>query len=247
MLRSIKETKGYRVMAKDGDIGNVHDFFFDDEIWAIRYVVVDTGTWLPGRKVLLVPSAVERPEWEIQTLPVRLTKEQVRNCPEVETDKPVSRQAEIVLHQHFDWVPYWTIPISGSIPPIRPKPEAAEEKKVLEEEMFDPHLRSLNEVRGYRIQAPDGKIGNMDQFIIDDTDWFIRYMVVNIRKRLFFLKKVLVDPNWIERVSWANSKIYVDSPKKFIKNSPEYDAVAPVNREYEERLYDYYGRPKYWK
>jgi hypothetical protein len=105
----------------------------------------------------------------------------------------------------------------------------------------------MKEVMGYNIQAPDGKIGQMDQFIIDDKDWFIRYMVVDIRTRLIFWKRVLVSQDWIERVSWANSTVYVDLPKELIKNSPEYDPAAPVNREYEERLYDYYGRPKYWK
>jgi hypothetical protein len=247
MLRSLKEISGYRIHAIDGDIGKVHDFLFDDEIWTIRYVVVDTGTWLSGRKVLIVPSAVERPEWETQTLFVNLMKDQVKDSPEIDADKPVSRQAEVVLHQHFDWAPYWIVPSTGITPPIPPELESPEEESVPQQERVDPHLRSMKEVMGYNIQAPDGKIGQMDQFIIDDKDWFIRYMVVDIRTRLIFWKRVLVSQDWIERVSWANSTVYVDLPKELIKNSPEYDPAAPVNREYEERLYDYYGRPKYWK
>jgi hypothetical protein len=247
MLRSLKEISGYRIHAIDGDIGNVDDFLFDDEIWAIRYVVMDTGACLPGRKVLLVPSAVEQPEWETQTLHMNLMKDQVKESPEIDADKPVSRQAEVALHQYFDWAPYWIVGPSGITPPIPPELERAEEESVSEQGRADPHLRSMKEVMGYHIQAPDGKIGQMDQFIVDDKDWFIRYMVVDIRTRLIFWKRILVSQDWIERVSWANSTVYVDLPKELIKNSPEYDPTAPVNREYEERLYDYYGRPKYWK
>jgi hypothetical protein len=251
MLRSIKEVIGYRILASDGDIGHVHDFFFDDEIWAIRYIVVDTGTLLPGRKILLVPSAVEQPEWIAHTLPVKLNKEQVKNSPEIDTDKPVSRQAEIELHKYYNWVPYWGVPPQGVVPPAPPKEEEEvreenKKKRVLEGERVDPHLRSLKEVTGYHIQAPDGEIGHVEEFIANDSNWFICYMVVDTRNWLPG-RKVLISPDWIERVSWANSKVYVDLPRELIKNGPEYDPAEPVNRQYEERLYDYYGRPKYWE
>ncbi len=249
MLRSLKEIRGYRLLARDGDIGSVHDFFFDDEIWAVRYIIVDTGTWLPGRKVLLVPSAVEQPEWETHTLPVRLDKEQVKSSPDIDADKPVSRQSEIELHKHYNWIPYWGVPPHGVAPPISPKEEEKEEeeeKRVLEGERVDPHLRSVKEVTGYHIQATDGEIGHVEVFIADDSDWFIRYMVVDTKNWLPG-RKVLVPPDWIEHVSWTESMVHVDLPRELIKNSPEYDPAAPVNRQYEERLYDYYGRPKYWE
>lgn len=251
MLRSLKEISGYSILATNGEkIGDVHDFFFDDELWTIRYIVVDTGTWLPGKKVLLVPSVVERPEWETHTLPVRLNKDQIKSSPEIDADKPVSRQAEIELHKHYNWVPYWVVPPHGIAPPISHKEEEEKEKKeepeVLEGERIDPHLRSVKEVTGYHIQATDGEIGHVEEFIADDADWFIRYMVVDTRNWLPG-RKVLVPPDWIDRVSWADSNVYVDLPRELIKNSPEFDPSAPVNRQYEEKLYDYYGRPKYWK
>jgi hypothetical protein len=248
MLRSLKEIFGYRILATDGDIGHVDDFFVDDEIWAVRYIIVDTGTWLPGRKVLLVPSAVEQPEWETHTLPVRLNKEQVRNSPDINTDIPVSRQAEIELHKHYNWIPYWGVPPHGVTPTISPKEgeEGKEEdEKVLEGERIDPHLRSVKEVIGYHIQASDGEIGHAEEFIVEDSDWFARYMVVDTKNWLPG-REVLISPDWIKRVSWADSKVYISLSKELIKNSPEYDPASPVNRQYEERLYDYYGRPKYW-
>jgi hypothetical protein len=107
------------------------------------------------------------------------------------------------------------------------------------------HLRSTREVIGYNIQASDGEIGHVEDFIVDDETWIIRYMVVNTRDWLPG-KKVLVAPRWIEKVTWAESKVYVELTRESVKNSPEFDPSAPVNREYETKLYDYYGRPKYW-
>jgi uncharacterized protein YrrD len=247
MLRSLNELSGYRILATDGDMGNVHDFFFDDELWVIRYIVVDTGTWLPGRKVLIATSAVEKPEWDTRILPVKLTREQVKNSPDMDTDRPVSRQAERELHRHYDWVPYWVVPPHGIAPPLSTKERDEEEKESVEEgERVDPHLRSVKEVTGYRIQANDGEIGHVKELIVDDPSWFVRYMVVDTRNWLPG-RKVLIPPDWIERVSWVDSKVYVNLSRDSVKRSPEYDPAAPVNRQFEERLYDYYGRPKYWK
>ena len=244
MFRSIKEIKGYRISATDGNIGRLHDFFFDDEIWAVRYFVVDLGTWIPGRKVLLIPSVFGEPEWKTLTIPVSLSQKQIRNSPDMATELPVSRQEEIKLHEHYTWVPYWATPPPGVAP--RVDLIADEKKDEKELERADPHLRSIREVSGYHIQASDGEIGHVEEFIVDDTDWLIRYMVIDTRNWLPG-RKVLVSPGWIDQISWRNSKVYVDMSREMIKNSPEYDPSAPVNREYEERLYDFYGRPKYWK
>jgi hypothetical protein len=106
-------------------------------------------------------------------------------------------------------------------------------------------LRSIQELQGYKISVLDGNIGHVEEFIADDSNWFIRYMVVDTKNWLPG-RKVLIAPDWIEQVSWNDSKFYVDLPRELIKDSPEYDPAAPVNRQYEARLYDYYGRPKYW-
>jgi hypothetical protein len=233
-------------LARDGDIGKVHDFLFDDAGWIIRYVVVDTGKWLPGRKVLLIPLVLDEPDWENRTLPVSLTKEQIKKSPDIDVDKPVYRQHEHALHEYYQWVPYW-IASPHTIPPP-PYPKGKEEDKDEDptvQEKEDPHLRSTKEVSGYHIQATDGEMGHVEDFIADDTDWFIRYMVVDMRNWLPG-KKVLISSGWIERVEWSESKVYVDLSRDMVKNSPEFDPSSPVNRRYEERLYDFYGRPKYW-
>lgn len=224
MLRSVNEIHGYKINAQDGEMGNVEDFYFDDETAYIRYLVVSTGPWLFGKKVLLSPVALDKPDWATQTLSVNVTKEQIKNAPDIDISKPVSRQLESRLYGYYGWHPYW------SFPPVPPE---------------NPHLRSAEEVEGYHIHARDGEIGHVEDFIADDELWIIRYLVVDTRNWLPG-KKVVISPVWLERVNWFERKVDVDLSQEEIKGAPEYDPSAPVNRQYEERLYDFYGRPRYW-
>lgn len=246
MLRSLDAIQGYTIQATDGDIGHVHDFYFDDRTWTVRYLVVDTGPWLFGKRVLISPHALQQPEWATGTLPVVLTKEQVENSPDISADQPVSRQHEIELHQYYGWPSYWGAPVvPGVNAPTNvglTAPLAVEE----EQQQGDPNLRSAREVTGYHIRATDGEeFGEVDDFILDDDSWIIRYAVVDTRAWLPG-KKVLLAIPWIRDVDWVETKVAVDLTEAQIKNSPEFDPNAPVNREYEAKLYDYYGRPKYW-
>jgi len=252
MLRSMKELRGYNMLASDGEIGKAHEFYFDDQFWLIRYLVVDTGKWLPGRLVLISPYSLGRPDWSEKVFPVNLTKEQVEKSPEIDIARPVSRQHEIALAKYYNWPRYWTgarAMASGAfiVPPKKEDDQKAKEST--EQDEGDPHLRSSREVIGYSIEASDGEIGHVEDFIIEDESWIIRYMIIDTRKWLHWLpggKKVLVAPTWIHRVDWSESKVYVDLTRDQVKNSPEFDPSTPVNREYEILLHDYYGRPKYW-
>ncbi len=242
MLRSVQSMRHYALGAKDDEVGTVHDFLFDSETWKVRYLVADTGKWLPGRKVLIAATAVDKPNWEAQLIPIELTKEQVRNSPDIEVDKPVSRQKEIELHKYYGWIPYWGAGYGGVAPAPPPQPitEPAET-----EAKGDPNLRSCREVKGYHLHATEGEIGHVDDFIVDDEGWSVRYLVVDTRNWLPG-KDVLISPQWVGQISWEQREVYVDLTKETVKHSPTYDPSAPVNREYETRLYDYYGRPKYW-
>lgn len=252
MLRSTKKLRGYTVCASDGDVGKVHEFYFDDQEWTIRYLVVNTGKWLFGRKVLISPVALGQPDWANETFPVSLTKEQVKDSPSVDTEQPVSRKYEAKLHEYYGWPIYWSD--AGLIdtgtpammhPEVAETAEEAEEEELPKEEEVS-NLRSTREVIGYNIQATDGEIGHVDDFIADDENWIIRYAVVDTRDWLPG-KEVLIAPDWIEKVRWVQSKIFVELSQEEIKNAPEFDPSAPVNKEYEEELYDYYGRPRYWE
>jgi hypothetical protein len=216
-------------------VGKVREFYFDDRFWIVRYLVADTGNWLVDRLVLLSPVSLGDPDWDEQVFPVTLTREQVEGSPRINTDEPVSRQMETELHGYYGWAPYW----NAAAYIAAPLPRNADQRE------GDPHLRSTREVIGYRIQATDGGIGHVDDFIVEDDIWTIRYLVIGTGNWLPG-KRVLVSPGWTREVNWAGRRVSLDLFKGVIQDSPEFDPSAPVNREYEVRLYDYYGRPHYW-
>lgn len=243
MLRSAKHLTGHSLSARDGVLGKVQDFLFDDALWVVRYLTVDSGTWLPGRLVLIAPSAVKEADWVRGVLPVDLTKEQVQNGPGIQVDQPVSRQLEERLHEHYGWTPYWI----GREPMYVPPPKGLAERGSSDEgePKGDPHLRSAREVMGYSIEATDGEVGHVEDLILEDESWTIRYAVVDTRNWLPG-RKVLIAPSWIEWIRWNDRKVGVNLDREQVRNSPEFNPADPVNRRYEERLYDYYGRPAYW-
>jgi sporulation protein YlmC with PRC-barrel domain len=253
MLLNLSELKGFTLKAKDGEIGEVQDFYFDDEDWAIRYLVVDTGNWLLGRKVLISPISLGKADRGNQRLEVDLAVKQIEDSPGWETSKPVSRQYETSYHDYYGYPYYWTGPylwgmeaypgLLATRPPIPPE---VEEVKRREQEAADPHMHSANEVLGYYLEATDGDIGHVQEFIVDDENWAIRYMVVDT-SNWWIGKKVVVSPQWIERVSWNDSRVYVNMSRDDIKNSPEYDREHPMSRDYETTLYQHYDRQPYWQ
>ena len=260
MLHNTKTLEGYALRACDGDIGHVKDFYFDDHDWHVRYFVVDTGSWLTGRRVLISPEAVNGQLWADRVIPVDLSQEQVRNSPSVDTAKPVSRQHEMELRHYYGWPPYWGVvfPEAAMSPPspvapldaptqryARPTEQSKHAAGTGEHESSgDSHLRSTGEVNQYHVEATDGAIGHVDDFLIDDDGWRIRYLVIDTRN-WWPGKKVIVAPGWIREVNWAESKVFVGLTRATIKGCPEYDPSKPVTAEYAGRLHDYYGRPRY--
>jgi len=248
MLRSLKELLSYTLLAEDGEIGRCKDFLFDDRHWTVRYMVADTGKWLPGRKVLISPIALEEPVRMGQLIPVQLTRDQIKNSPPLDEDAPVSRQYEQKYFTYFGWPYYWT---GGNVWGLDPHPPPLSEYVRMEAGRDEPdpeesHVRSVQEVTGYHIQAEDGDVGHVEDFIAEYGLWTIRYMIVDTRNWLPG-RKVLVSPGWIKSIAWADKKVEVNLTVNAIRNGPRYDPKEPVNREYELRLYDYYGRPHYWK
>jgi len=247
MLRNINGLTGHKIHAADGEIGKVDDFLFDDETWDIRYMVADTGGWLSGRKVLIAPAALKVHDWRGRTFPVALTREQVRNSPDIDTEKTVTRQHELELHRHYAWPLYWGDGFyaggmsGGTLFP--PALEEDEEAKGPGPTMEETRLQSTRAVAGYRLHAADGLIGHVEDYIIDDGKWLIRYLVVGTGIWLPG-RKVLVSPHWIERVDWGTSEVFLDLTRAAIQASPPFDPAAPVSEDYESDLYDHYGRPK---
>ena len=258
MLRSTKELFGYDILALDGNIGKVDDIFFQDSDWRVRYLVVDTGPWILGRKVLIVPSALGEPSWASKELSVQLTRDQVKNSPDVQTDKPISERELIKLHDYYDWNKYWIpMPVTTSVPPTsvrgrveKVEPTAAKAEAVeaaARERQQEPQfaLRGAKEVIGYQVGGSDGDLGKVDDFILDDDTWDIRYLVLKTGNILQG-KKVLIAPQWVEWIRHTGSRAYLDLDQETIEKSPPFDPDTPINRRQEEVLYDFHGRPYYW-
>jgi hypothetical protein len=241
--------QGLAIRATDGDIGKVADCYFDDTIWAVRYVVVKTGGWLVGRKVLIAPAAVRAANWERGVLHVDLTRDEVGSSPHVDTDKPVSRQLEERLHGHYGWPTYWAS-MPGEVdlvPPGQPPPPTVEKaeqdrRHVRAQPTGNPHLRSMREVIGYRIQASDGEIGHVEDFVIDGEQWLICFVIVATRNWLAG-RKVLVAPAWFASIDWSDRKAHVELTRNAVKNSPRYTPSEPIDARYVAELHDYYGQP----
>lgn len=248
MIRSIKDLRGYAIRATDGVIGTVDDFYFDDEDWGIRYLIVDTGKWLSGRKVLISPMAIGSPDWMIQELPVSLTKSQVKRSPDIDTRKPVSRQHEAEYARYYGYPYYWGgagFWGMGAYPGGLTAQDTINEKLRTPRTADDCHLRSSNVVIGYHVRATDGDVGHVDDLLADDETWAIRYLIVDTN-RWWSGRRVLVAPRWINDVSWSMAMVSVDLTRHAIKGAPPYDAKAQLDRQREQALHDHYDRPGYW-
>ncbi|MBF0231137.1 MAG: PRC-barrel domain-containing protein [Desulfamplus sp.] len=248
MLNKTKTMKGYKLDSLDGEIGNVKEFYFDDKHWAIRYLVADTGNWLTGRQVLISPYALVSVDKDAELITVKLTKKQIEESPSLDTDKPVSRQFEQNYYGYYGWPMYWEGPYMwGSYPNIV-RDSGKWQETLNGAKPWNPNLRSTKDVSGHNIQAADGEIGHVEDFIIDDDKWAIRYFVIDT-KNWWPGKKVLISTQWIERISWDQSKVFVNLTRDTIKKSPEYTEESLLTldyRDYETGLHKYYKREGYW-
>ena len=259
MLYSAKGLEGYTIRATDGDIGHIDQLYFEQESWLVRYLVVDVGNWLISNKVLLIPGVIEHIDADGEVASVSLTKQQVKVSPSIDLSQPVSREKELALHQHYNWSPYWQVDLINrwafgtypaeplvSEPPAPPpgeiNPEAAE---VAQEAGTSSDLYSSDEVIGYHIEAEDGHIGRVEDLLIDDERWAIRYMVVDTGTWLPG-RKVLVASTWVTGVRWEDEDVSVALTRETMKNSPAYDPERMIDRDYERALHQHYGKPTYW-
>jgi len=242
MLRSQNALSDQSISAVDGEIGRVKDIYFDADYWIVRYLVVDTGKWLPGRRVLLAPASIREVRWEERAVDVGLNKQQIKDSPDVSEDKPVSRKIEEQLAEHYGWPTYWGAPYPGRVSSTSTARQVVPESV---EPDTGSNLRSLNEVRGYHIDATDGAIGHVTDLVMSDDDWLIRYMVVDTRNWLPG-RHVLIPPIIITAINWDESTVSVELTQEQVKASPELEYAQPITRAYESRLYDHYGWPAYW-
>ena len=246
MLFNLKTLRGYRLHGLDGTIGQVKECYFDDHHWAVRYLVADTGNWLTGRAVLISPHAITEVDPDERTIHVKLTKKQIEDSPSLLSDVPVTRQFEQAYYGHYGWPEYWGGPFMWG-----PFPNLEHDRSEWGTSKNDPgppdqHLLSTHDVTGYHIQATDGEVGHVEDFIVDDKAWALRYLVVNT-SNWWPEKQVLIAQTWIDRVEWSDELVFTSLSRSAIKLSPEYSGEMPPTREYESELHRHYDRPHYWE
>jgi hypothetical protein len=244
MLLSTSRFISLTIGATDGVIGTVNDLLFDSRDWMVRYLVADTGTWMHGRLVLISPTALGIPDSAEKSIPVHLTREEVRNSPPIEADEPVSRRKEAELARYYGWPLYWSPSMTavGLSMPAGPWPEEPESSEPSSAEEGNPNLRSVREVIGYNVEASDGGVGHVDDFVVSTDHWAIQYVVIDTRNWLP-ARKVMLLPMWVSNINWELRQVEFNLPKEAIRSGPEYQSSTPVNRTEETHLYDYYGRP----
>jgi hypothetical protein len=251
MLWRLSDLKLFSIRAQDGPIGRVSELLVSDETWTVRYLVVDTAEGVLAERVLLSPLAFDTPNGPAKVLPVRLTKNQVRNAPAASREEPVSRHRERELHDYYGWPYYW---IGGPIwgPFLTPGelsraqferaplPEAEEAKLRKTEPPSDPHLRSTNEVEGYRFEAVDGELGHVQDFVLDDGDWRIKYFEITTRT-WWPGKKVLLPAEHVREVRWDDRRVHADVRRETVKKAPRYEESEPISPQLEKELAQHYG------
>ena len=241
-LRRVRELTELMILGTDGEIGSVQEVYFDDRNWAIRYLVVKAGGWLLSREVLLAPAAVAEINDAHRTMKVALTKDQIRRAPPIEAAKPLSRDYEEAYFRHFQWAPYWEpgptewassvpypemppLPIDTTLPADAPK---------------NPHLRSSREITGYDIHAMNGAIGHVEDLVVDDETWTVRYIEVDTRNWLPG-KNVLLQMMRIDHISWVDRSVAVMLSRQAIESAPAYDPSKLITPSYEVQLFKHYG------
>ena len=261
MLWNASVLNGYAISASDGQLGTVSDFLFDDSSWLVRWLVVDTGKWLSRSKVLLPVSILGHVDEAGKKFSVRLTMQQVKDSPDINTERPVSRQMETSVYDYYGWSPYWGnglftngYGIVGSrvVTSVAQSPSNGSDQRHEREiadtqrDQDDQHLRSINAVTDYHIHASDGEIGHVEDFLVEDADWSIRYFVVDT-KNWWPAKKVLISPRSAGKIDWKDKLVNLNVDRQTVKGGPTYDASTTVDRTYETRFREYYGdvQPKH--
>ncbi|WP_207420607.1 PRC-barrel domain-containing protein [Desertivirga brevis] len=231
MLRSILSLRNFSIRATDGEIGKVKDFYFDDQTWTLRYLVVETGNWLMGRKVLISTSALHAPDWNNQTFPVDLTQDQVKHSPDIDTEKPVTREQEADLHSHYRWpwdrggISFLTTGmVGGVIAPDIPFEEriAMETNNDETPEASPRHLRSFRQLVDFRIRTSEDQIGELHDFLLNDSDWSIPYMIVEAGS-WYSGDKLLAPTKFVDRIEWESMSVNYLKTTSSLKNAPVFD------------------------
>ena len=232
----------YKVETLDGKSGSTKDFLFDQRLWVVRFIKVDFGNIFAAKKKLIPRVLFKTPQWQEQKFTVALNKDEIGKCPDIDDHLPVSRKIEEQLFGYYGVDLYWTMPYPGHMrmyhPPRAVIPPAASDP----EEEVDTELRSFNEVEHYHVNALDGKLGHIEDLIIDDQEWQILYVIVDTSNWLPWSKKVLISIDFLSQIRYTDREVSINLKKDAIKSAPEFDPSVPIDEEYDQKVFDFYSR-----
>lgn len=227
MLQKVSGLRGATVQALDGDLGSVQDFYFDDERWALRYAIVDTGTWLPGRRVVLSIMSLMAPDWEAGRLPVTLSRDQIRNSPDVLRHPAISRSLEAELLSYYGFPYYWAgDAVWGRVasPALAAQQAVTRDGMPTGEPDSDVHLHSARDIIGYHLHARDGEIGHVDDLLLYPQTWEVKGLLIDTSNWIGG-RAAVITPESIGRLDWAGRHVRVNLSRETIAEAPDY--VAP--------------------
>lgn len=258
MLKNLKKITNFKILAKDNNhtIGKVRDVYFDDEKWVVRYLVVDTGRWPVVNLTLLSPYDIVEVDWNESNVWAHLTKRQMENGPKALLNRPITRRYEAQYNNYYGLPNYWTSGLgieidglwAGNYYPHRPDNNSELYNPSIDDELKkDKHLRSMEEVLGYHIEAVgDDDFGAITDLILEESTWAIRYIVIDTHKFWPGGKKILFSPAWVEKFDWSTKKLVTDFHRKVIESCPEYNQDLPIENSIEENLLSHFGRSGHW-
>lgn len=245
MVFSVSDFKGASLHATDGDVGSLRDLYFDDDKWVVRYFIVETGPLIFGKEVLISPASVEALDSREAAIYVDLGVDEIKGSPSIDLRKPVSRREEERFLQYYNLTPYWAGPdiwasaaYARGLPPLEEAgPEIENANTPGESER---RLRSCAEIHGYGVEGTDGSAGYVEDFLVEYQTCRIRYLVVDTHK-LLPGKRVLVSPEWVEEIRWADRTVGVGLRTDVVRSALSYSGVTELDDEYERALHEHYN------
>jgi sporulation protein YlmC with PRC-barrel domain len=236
MLMSLAELVGFSIQAKDGQIGKVSDFYFDEKEWIVRYLIDKTGSWFSRRLVVISPASIEKIDIEKKEIMTSLTRSQVENSPRIDLGKPLAQDEEQQVVNYYHWPDYKSLT----------KEWMMQRDIAADKNSTGPNLHSSQTVTGYHIITREEELGFVENMIVDEKTWMIRYLVIDANFGLES-KKILIAPDWIDTINWHERDMSVNIATKKMGECPNFDLSMPIRREYEDLLYEHYECKKYWE
>ncbi len=265
MLITTSKIERSKVIARDGAMGRVDTFLFDEEQWVVRYLVVRHGPPLLRRHSLLSVASVRGPAGADDSgITVDLTRKEVKHAPSADLARPVSRRKEEQFHRYYKIPVYWggsglwgsaMTPMEAGT--VTYEPESQTEPIGAREDEY--HLRSTREVEGYRVEtadaeAGDGKagsagdrgVGTVGGFLIEDATWAVRYLRIDPHESLGG-GRLYVSPRWVGEFSWIENKMTLEMQSSRLREIPTFGVQETLSRNEEEQLHGFFEKPGYWE